>query len=62
MILMKSRIKLFQKIKTVDMKLEKTKKYQFVFKLNIKEIKCKKVQKSALQNIEMFCNGHHKVI
>lgn len=59
---MKSRIKLFQKIKTVDMKLEKTKKYQFVFKLNIKEIKCKKVQKSALQNIEMFCNGHHKVI
>lgn len=62
MILMKSRIKLFEKIKTVDMKLEKTKKYQFVFKLNIKEIKCKKVQKSALQNIEMFCNGHHKVI
>ena len=59
---MKSRIKLFEKIKTVDMKLEKTKKYQFVFKLNIKEIKCKKVQKSALQNIEMFCNGHHKVI
>lgn len=43
MILMKSRIKLFEKIKTVDMKLEKTKKYQFVFKLNIKEIKCKKV-------------------
>lgn len=62
MILMKSRIKLFEKIKTVDMKIEKTKKYQFVFKLNIKEIKCKKVQKSALQNIEMFCNGHHKVI
>ena len=62
MILMKSRKKLFEKIKTVDMKLEKTKKYQFVFKLNIKEIKCKKVQKSALQNIEMFCNGHHKVI
>ena len=62
MILMKSRIKLFEKIKTVDMKLEKTKKYQFVFKLNIKEIKCKKVQTSALQNIEMFCNGHHKVI
>lgn len=59
---MKSRIKLFEKIKTVDMKIEKTKKYQFVFKLNIKEIKCKKVQKSALQNIEMFCNGHHKVI
>ena len=59
---MKSRIKLFEKIKTVDMKLEKTKKYQFVFKLNIKEIKCKKVQKSALQNIEMFCNEHHKVI
>ena len=62
MILMKSRIKLFEKIKTVDMKLEKTKKYQFVFKLNIKEIKCKKLQKSALQNIEMFFNGHHKVI
>ena len=62
MILMKSRIKLFEKIKTVDMKIEKTKKYQFVFKLNIKEIKCKKVQKSPLQNIEMFCNGHHKVI
>ena len=62
MILMKSRIKLFEKIKTVDMKIEKTKKYQFVFKLNIKEIKCKKVQKSALENIEMFCNGHHKVI
>ena len=59
---MKSRIKLFEKIKTVDMKIEKTKKYQFVFKLNIKEIKCKKVQKSALENIEMFCNGHHKVI
>lgn len=62
MILMKSKIKLFEKIKTVDMKIEKTKKYQFVFKLNIKEIKCKKVQKSALQNIEMFCNRHHKVI
>ena len=59
---MKSKIKLFEKIKTVDMKIEKTKKYQFVFKLNIKEIKCKKVQKSALQNIEMFCNRHHKVI
>ena len=44
---MKSRTKLFEKTKTVNMKLEKAKKYQFVFKLTIEETKCKKSAKKC---------------
>ena len=47
LILMKSRTKLFEKTKTVNMKLEKAKKYQFVFKLTIKETKCRKSAKKC---------------
>ena len=54
----KNRIKLFEKLKSGDMKLEEAKKMQNVFKSNLNEISKGRYkseeQKSALQNLKLL--------
>ena len=59
-------IKLFEKIKSREMKLEEAKKLQNVFKSNINEISKRrhksKEQKSALENIKLLYESREAVI
>ena len=59
-------MKLFEKIKSRDMKLDEAKKYQRMFKSNLSKIVRgrykSKEQESALQNIKIFCESQESVI